>query len=460
MTAEVFRVGERLRLDGRATLAGAASIGIVAVGVGIATRLGLLPQAAGLAIALLGLLVSLRWPLVPLFLLVAAIPIEEVLVLGELGTLSRVSAVLFIATYAIPRLGLLNWRVMPASGFAYFAWAIISVGWALEPSITLAAVPVLTLLFATATLVAIAVVDRPGIVRPLLWAYSVSAAVTAAIGISGYLGGTVAAGTRVAALHEDPAHFAAILLPAFVFGLYELLRGRLVPLSAAVTFACGAGLLISGTRGAWVGTAVAVGVFLLPRLKPRQVVAGVGLLLAVIVISLQVPGLATLVTERTQTAISSGGAGRTDIWSVGLTIYSEAPVTGVGLANFPVAYTPEVVRETNVGEYAATRPPNSASHSIIIGTLGELGPIGLLLLAWLVVPLVLRRGWGPEGAVVQAALAGLLVDALFLDLLNRKQVWLLIGLACGLTYLAVARTVRHAKASEHSAASPPAVTSG
>ena len=39
--------------------------------------------------------------------------------------------------------------------------------------------------------------------------------------------------------------------------------------------------------------------------------------------------------------------------------------------------------------------------------------------------------------MVQAALASLLVVALFLDVLsNRKQVWLIIGFAAGLSYLA------------------------
>ncbi len=76
-------------------------------------------------------------------------------------------------------------------------------------------------------------------------------------------------------------------------------------------------------------------------------------------------------------------------------------------------------------------------HNLVIGTIVELGPIGLLLLALFLGPLILRRGWGPEAATIQAALASLLTLALFLDILsNRKQVWLMIGFAAGLAYLA------------------------
>jgi hypothetical protein len=76
----------------------------------------------------------------------------------------------------------------------------------------------------------------------------------------------------------------------------------------------------------------------------------------------------------------------------------------------------------------------------VVGTVVELGPIGLGLLAMFLLPLALRRGWGPDAGSVQAAIAGLLSLALFLDIVgNRKQVWLFAGIAIGLAYLAQRR---------------------
>ena len=73
----------------------------------------------------------------------------------------------------------------------------------------------------------------------------------------------------------------------------------------------------------------------------------------------------------------------------------------------------------------------------MIQTLVELGPIGLLLVVAFLGQLVLRRGWGPEALTVQAALAALLIQAMFVDMfVNRKPVWLVIGFAAGLAYLA------------------------
>ncbi len=445
---ETFGISER-----RARIVAVAALGAVVVGVSVATRLGLLFEAAGVAAAFAAVLLSLRWPVLPLFAFVMLIPVEQVFVLGG-GTLSRYAEILFIVAYAVPRVGRLTIRAMPVAGWGYVAWAILSLGWALDPIETLLEIQVLALLFITAVAIAVLVTDRPTIVRPLLWAYSLSAAATAALGvyatlISGAIGG---ANDRAAALQDqNPAYFAAILLPALVFSLFELINGRQVVISTVIAALCSAAIAASGTRGAWVAVIVVVAVFIMPRLAPAKRVGSILVIATAGLIALQVPGLAPFVLERAETAVTTGGAGRTDIWSVGLTIYQSAPVTGVGLANFPTAYTPERVRELDVGVYSAHNPAFRAPHNIVIGTLGELGLIGLFLLTTFLLPLVLRRGWGPDAAVVQASLASLVVTALFLDVLNRKQVWLLVGIACGLAY--VARILREREAAI--AARPP-----
>ena len=148
------------------------------------------------------------------------------------------------------------------------------------------------------------------------------------------------------------------------------------------------------------------------------------------------PGVADLIAERSGNALASGGAGRTDIWAVGATIFESRPIAGVGYANFPLAFTTQSIREAGfVVEGSAV--PGRGSHNIIVATAVELGVVGLVLLVAFLGPLLLRRGWGRDAATVQAALIGLMTTALFLDILsNRKQVWLVIALAAGLSYVA------------------------
>lgn len=419
-------------------MAGLAVLTVVGVMVstGFAIRTGRELQIAGVAAALLGALLSFRWPLIPLFGLVVLIPVEEAFVLGEIGTLSRYVAILFIVAYGIPRVGRLTIRAMPLPGWAYVAWALFSATWALDSMATWVQIPNQILLFLTATMIAIAVVERPEIVRAMLWAYSLSAAVTAIGGIYAF---AVAGGTNdrnAAIAGQNPAFYAAILLPALVFALYELLNGRRIALSAAITLLCTIAIVASGTRGAWVSAAIVVVLFILPRLAPARRVVAIGAIAALMLFTLQLPGVGNLVGERTDSALSTGGAGRTDIWTVGFGIVADHPVTGVGLANFAVAVTPERIRDTTDASQSAELIANLAAHNIVIGTFGELGIIGLILLAAFVGPLILRPGWGPDAAVIQASLASILVLALFLDVMLRKEVWLFIGIACGLAYLA------------------------
>jgi O-antigen ligase len=439
MRASVLRVGDLLRIGTHAASVVTVSgvIGVVVLAA-LATSLGVLPILLGAGLLGLVTLISFRWPLVALAAFAALIPIEEVVLIEGLGTVSRFAGLLFAATYGLPRIGSLALGAMPAAVWAYVAWALLSAGWALDPTSSWAELPTLLQLFPIGLLVADFVVRRPEIIRPILWVYSLSSAATAAIGIAGYAGQGLGGDGRATAIQgQDPAQFAAVLVPALVFGLYRLLNGDRRILSGGIALITAIGVIVSGTRGAWLAVVVAIVLFILPQLSLKRRIAAVAMALAMIAMAYQLPGVPDLFAERTGTALSSGGAGRTDIWSVGLTIYRSAPVLGVGYANFPIAYTSEAVRATNLRSVSSALLQGRAPHNLAIGTLVELGPVGLLLIVLFLGPLVVQRGWGPDAAVVQTALASLVTLAMFLDVLaNRKQVWLIIGMAAGLAYLA------------------------
>lgn len=434
MNSSVARVSHSLGVGHRAALL-LALVGLVGMAclVAVATRLGVLPMLLGAVLLGFAALVGFRWPLLPLIVFAALIPVEEVVVIEGFGTVSRFAGLLFAVTYGVPRLGRLALGVMPPAAWAYLAWAILSLGWAINADEAWLQLPTLIQLFLIAVLVSDYVVQQPAIVRPVLWAYSLSAAATALIGIEAYIAQGFG-GTRAASIQENPAQFAAVLLPALAFGSYEAMTGERRLLGGAIAALTTVGVVVSGTRGAWVAVAVVL-LLLLVHLRPRRRLAVIGGILAGAAIMYQVPGVIDLVAERTGSSLSTGGAGRTDIWSAGMTIYGSAPVLGVGYANFGVANTPEVLWASNLA--SGIHFQGYGPHSVVVGTLAELGPVGLALLALFLGPLVLRRGWGPDAPTIQAALASLLTLALFLDIVsNRKQVWLVIGLAAGLAYLA------------------------
>ncbi len=431
MTASIARVGQAFRVGPRtAWLIVACGLVGVTGAAALATRQGMLTILLGIAVLGVGFLLALKWPILPLALFAVLIPLEEVVVVEGLGTISRFAGVLFAVTYALPRLGQLKLGVMPTAAWAYVAWVVVSIGWALDPGRAVDSIVTFLQMFVVAFFVADFVVHQPTIVRPILWVYSLSAAAVALLGLQAYVTGGYLA--QVAAFEgQNPEHYAAVLVPALLFGLHEAVNGRRRILGAAIALVTTIGVLVSGVRGAWVALVVVVLLFTFPQLSPKRRIAAAALVLALAAVAYLVPGIPELIADR----LSKGPTGREDIWSVAGTIYQSAPVLGVGFANFPVAYTAEMVRASDVISWVFTE--GRGSHNFVIQTIVELGPIGLLLLAAFVGPLVVRRGWGPEAVVVQAALASLLIQALFVDLMfNKKQVWLVIGLAAGLAYVA------------------------
>ena len=219
----------------------------------VAILRGGLLQAVIVATGLLILVASFIGRRSRLFAFAFLIPVEELLVFGSFGTLSRYAGLLFIVAYGLPRLGRLRLSAMPAAGWAIVGWACLSVVWALDPTATASELATLLPLFLVSVMIAIFVVERPRIVRPLLWTYSASAAMTAVVGIGIYLSGGGSGDERVAALPgQDPAHYAALLLPAFAFCVVELVERRSMVLSGLVAALCFVGVIVSGTRGAWL----------------------------------------------------------------------------------------------------------------------------------------------------------------------------------------------------------------
>jgi O-antigen ligase len=403
--------------------------GLVA-GVAVATSLQRLPLSLGLGVLGLVTMLSFRWPILGLCVFTALIPIEGLLLIDGLGTITRFAGILFAVSYGLPRLGRLTAAPLPIAGWAFLAWACLSIGWARDAFTTGSHLVTLLQLFLIAVLIADFVVRRPEIIRPVMWVYGVSASATAVVSFLSYLGSA----SRSAAIEDqDPNLFAAALLPALIFGLHELVSGRRKVPGAVIAILTTIGVVDSGSRGAWVAGAVAIAVFLLPKLGVRRRLVATASVALIAALVLQVPGIADLLADRAGSALETGGAGRTDIWRVAQTIYAADPVLGVGYANFPVAYTSEAVRATGVQILTET---GRAPHNIAVGTLIELGPFGLLLLALFLGPLLFRRLAGPEAIPVQAGLAALIVLAFFLGLFGQsKTLWLMIGLTAGLAHI-------------------------
>lgn len=329
---------------------------------------------------------------------------------------------------------------MSCAGWLWMLWVCASFCWAVDRSASYLSYLNIVMQFVALILIAGFVAQRPSRALPVLWAFAGGALLSAAVAFVTYRGAIGV--TRIATDDEQgPAHFAASVMPAFLFLLERLItqRAGLLPrimAMLAIVMALVA-IMLSGTRSVWMGTAAGMLLGILPLLRRHpQAVGPIVVTLTSLALLLQAPGAVQFVSERAQNALTSGGAGRTDIWKVGRTIFAESPIVGVGYGNFSCAFSPAAVANTTAHiAHPEILHPGTGAHSVYLATAAELGFIGLAILLWWIAGLVikLRRCRTSPSLPLTAILVGYLVVGAFLDILNRKYFWLAIALTEGVT---------------------------
>jgi putative inorganic carbon (HCO3(-)) transporter len=176
-----------------------------------------------------------------------------------------------------------------------------------------------------------------------------------------------------------PNHFAAFIayIGVFLLGLSIMesdKRRRWMYLGTAV--ACVYPLFFAYSRGAYLGTAVALAV--IGVLKSRRVL----LALAVLAVTWQAVLPSTVVERITMTETSQGqleesAAERLPLWNHAKELFADNPVFGIGFDGFA---------------YTVPRGALSDVHNFYLKTAAEQGVIGLLLIAALLVR-ALYAGW-------------------------------------------------------------------
>jgi O-antigen ligase len=374
--------------------------------------------------------------LFPFCLFVILVPFDNLLSFSSWGTLTKLLGILCGAAivfwllrskrYVVPDRSLLGW-----AGFAFLA--IGSMAWAIDPATGSEALLTLLELFLMYAVLSFMPLDTKTLTA-IVWSIILSGTIAAAygaylfergidVGSSGRLiigsSATVNVGARI-----DPNHFAASLLVPIALAIVAAVesKGLFVRVVAALCLLIlGAGIAFAGSRGALLAI-VAMLVYLIIRSRKR-------LAFALVSVACLGAGLALWgnVLLRFAGAMASGGAGRLDIWRVGLRAFLLHPFIGAGFGNFPLAYD-QVYVATGITQnlYWNQEPHNNL---LLVGV--ELGILGLavFLYAWWQQFVSLRvippqDGFYPLRIAAEAGLIGLFVASLFLGTITYKYLWL------------------------------------
>jgi O-antigen ligase len=181
------------------------------------------------------------------------------------------------------------------------------------------------------------------------------------------------------------------------------------------------GVLLTGTRTAFIAGIVALSIvpLTLPRPRIRALCLAAVLMTAVALTTAVVVPPATWDRMLTIGKEIRGGTmtGRTEIWKAGMSVIPESPILGVGAGAFPAAVEPLLHKR-------------HAPHNLVLAVLVEEGVIGLLFLVGLLGACALAIvGLPPNERKLWAALMlAWLVGAMAINWEHRKITWLLFGL--------------------------------
>jgi hypothetical protein len=167
-------------------------------------------------------------------------------------------------------------------------------------------------------------------------------------------------------------------------------------------------------------------------------------------IVLQIPAVSDFIRFRASDAISSGGAGRINIWLVSWQMFLEHPILGVGWrvqeVIMDIRDLERVPFNVTWDDYVGFRP--RIAHSVYLGVLVEIGLVGFILfMAWLT-PLVLspiyrdtalRNLWLVASAIFVAMLVGGLTN----PELHKKYFWFSLAIVQGLRYYWLQNSHQH-----------------
>jgi O-antigen ligase len=388
-----------------------------------------------------------RRPAVGAGLILAAAPLEGFLMVGgnsvvKLATLLCV--VVFVVRVLLVTQGF-RFDSTAAALIAFVAWTFASMLWGPQNGSSLST----WVSFALSTslyLVLLNFVLSKDDLKLVIWGHVVGGAVLAAVLINVEVAQAFQRKDAVAGLGLNlAARLTALnaLLSILLFQLETTKLKRMFALGSVVVSVIAS--VVSLSRGAWVSLLFSIAALLAVYMVTRRVKIKLSyVVVAVVAVFATVTILNRYVldehgTEKLSARFDSGitmqddAGGRFEIWQVGWTMFSDAPVHGHGYDSFG-HYFDYYAGSSGLG--LPNSQESKAPHNSFVGILVQFGVIGFALFlavmfsalrrAWV----VWRKGSNNSSALAWvAALAAFLVVANFVDYaIDRKYLWYALGL--------------------------------
>jgi O-antigen ligase len=253
------------------------------------------------------------------------------------------------------------------------------------------------------------------------------------VGDAGLLGGKVIQAPFGIINYNAIATMAAAVAAAAVASASDLRRGLPRFLGACMIVVLLAALVITRSRGAWLGFGIAYAYILLRKRSTALVV--VSALALTVLLSLDL--VSRVVLDRvSETSVRDPSLlGRLLLWKYAIVVFLKSPVLGVGMENF------RYVKHLFGYPFPMSHSVVYNAHNLYLELLVDLGVLGLIPFVWSVVGILrgldrlVRTVGGPHRQIALALAAGITALAThgFWDALTWQHgAFMLIGVLLGL----------------------------
>lgn len=280
--------------------------------------------------------------------------------------------------------------VLAYTALILLCWTLASTLWATDP----VTARLTALRFAQGVLLIFVVFSAVRERRHLTWvvyAFLAGAVLSAFVGLAGVTQSEradIITSGRLTGGIGDPNELAAILLPALSLALFMLMtkKGMLLRwLLLAAAFICALALFRTESRGGLIGLAVMLLASLAlsgpVRARVTMLVLAISGFALVYFTLVAPPQTLARITEFS----AGGGTGRSDLWAVALDVSRNHPLVGIGAGNFPLVEPSYAFRNRNLPRFDLIVDTPKVVHNMYLHVLVELGAIGFILFAVLIV---------------------------------------------------------------------------
>lgn len=361
-----------------------------------------------------------------LLLYVVFIPLESVIVIEGLGTLTRIIGycllLVFLLEYKI------KWNIVSKEAYVFTSYLVLSMLWAREWYLEQGLRIIFFFLLILIIVNLLKKNDR--LLNSLVLLFCAS---TFIVAITSFVGFLYVEG-RYGSLDEmGLAPLSLLFSVAYAFQLSRLEIKRASVFNYILLIGNLLGAIATGTRASWLAILIVTTIFNGWRLNVSVFVKRVFIsVVVVVVIMMSVPAIQFFMDSRIEALTRDQGARRTIIWKVALEMWKDKPLLGFGYRNFPTNFTHEYIVKADLSPYeynrlkfSGNRGENRGSHSDYISIAVELGLLGLMLyLLWIKRLLRNLKTFSPY----YFGFFLLLIMSFFQDNINQKIFWTLFGI--------------------------------